>query len=551
MRPEFNLLTEPWIPVIGQEGDPPTLFGLTETLQRAHEFREIFDPSPLVTGALYRLLLAVLHRAFRGPADSDDWQRLWDERCFSQESLFGYLGASGPGFDLFDPERPFYQIARRTGEAVGEDLDPLLMFSAVPVRRAVTADELARLIVAAQTFDLGGLVSYERVEDKSAPAATLANSAMVLVRGRTLFETLLLNLIQYNGGDNEPFPFAAETDIPPWEQAPPMGVSSRPITGLVDWLTFQSRRIRIAEPQQRDGQWWVDAAVVMKGRVLPDGMMPYRFEPMVPFSVNRSAKPGDPPSTPLRFQEGRALWRDSTALVESLQNQRIRPRNLDWLAELQGQDESLPGAGGEPIPLSVVGMRSDQKKPLLWRHERFDLPAAYLGRALEVAGIDELRLALNTAIEFAEACNRELLRSGWEEVSELKRTVARPLQVLAEAVLPSPAGLKPETRQVQAFVAALQPEAAFWPRLDVPFTRLLHDLPADFAPGNLTTTARDAWEAAVLGAARAAFDDAISGIGFTGREHRARALAESAFNQASDRRRREFRKRSERGEQDE
>ena len=56
--------------------------GRTEELgiskcSQSPEIQEIYDPSPLVTAALHRLLLAVLHPALRGPKDANEWAVLW------------------------------------------------------------------------------------------------------------------------------------------------------------------------------------------------------------------------------------------------------------------------------------------------------------------------------------------------------------------------------------------------------------------------------------------------------------------------------------------
>ena len=69
----FNLIDGEWIPCIMLDGTTRE-FGLLETLARAHEVEEVFDPSPLITASLHRLLLAILHRNF-GPASIQEWRR--------------------------------------------------------------------------------------------------------------------------------------------------------------------------------------------------------------------------------------------------------------------------------------------------------------------------------------------------------------------------------------------------------------------------------------------------------------------------------------------
>ena len=77
-------------------------------LSDAHRLQEIADASPLVTVALYRLLLAILHRVF-GPPTLDDWERLWESGAFDRDRVAEYLNAWRHRFDLFDEQRPFYQ----------------------------------------------------------------------------------------------------------------------------------------------------------------------------------------------------------------------------------------------------------------------------------------------------------------------------------------------------------------------------------------------------------------------------------------------------------
>ncbi|HZQ38177.1 MAG TPA: type I-E CRISPR-associated protein Cse1/CasA, partial [Dehalococcoidia bacterium] len=51
--PGFNLIEEPWVPVLLPDGAPAEV-SLGEALVRAHELREVADESPLVTASLHR-----------------------------------------------------------------------------------------------------------------------------------------------------------------------------------------------------------------------------------------------------------------------------------------------------------------------------------------------------------------------------------------------------------------------------------------------------------------------------------------------------------------
>jgi CRISPR system Cascade subunit CasA len=103
----FNLVNEAWIPCILPSGERVEL-SLGEVFVRAHRIREIFDGSPLVTGALHRLLLVVLHRVF-GPPGDREWLELWREGSFDARKLGVYWKTWRGRFDLFDSTHPFYQ----------------------------------------------------------------------------------------------------------------------------------------------------------------------------------------------------------------------------------------------------------------------------------------------------------------------------------------------------------------------------------------------------------------------------------------------------------
>jgi len=86
-----------------------TELSLADTVLRAHEIRELFDESPLVTVALHRLLLAILHRNF-GPANTGEWFWLWRRGRWDEEKLGDYFTRWHERFELLHPKRPFYQV---------------------------------------------------------------------------------------------------------------------------------------------------------------------------------------------------------------------------------------------------------------------------------------------------------------------------------------------------------------------------------------------------------------------------------------------------------
>lgn len=68
---KFDLVTEGWLPCLTLDGDIQEL-SLAEVFTRADRLVGLYDPSPIVTVSLYRLLLAVAHRVF-GPSTNQEW----------------------------------------------------------------------------------------------------------------------------------------------------------------------------------------------------------------------------------------------------------------------------------------------------------------------------------------------------------------------------------------------------------------------------------------------------------------------------------------------
>jgi CRISPR system Cascade subunit CasA len=109
--PTFDLLAEPWLPVVTREGREEEV-GLREVLCRAPELRELRDPIPLVEFGLHRLLVAVvmdLHQL----TEMVDLEALLAAGRFDETKMTRYFARWGGCFDLFHPVHPFLQTAGR------------------------------------------------------------------------------------------------------------------------------------------------------------------------------------------------------------------------------------------------------------------------------------------------------------------------------------------------------------------------------------------------------------------------------------------------------
>jgi CRISPR system Cascade subunit CasA len=527
--PSFDLLDEPWIPHTDAEG-VATAGGIRHVLAHAHEIREIADPSPVVTAALHRLLIAVLHAAYRGPRDAEAWASMRDAGRFSTEVLDGYLLPLRERFDLFHAERPFYQdgtldptyaavISRLALELASGNNATLFDHTTDEHAPAIDPAQAARLLVAQHVFALGGRITFEAGQGKhgSAKAGPLVKAAMVLVTGGSLFETLLHNLHQYAPEEGVPCPTAAHsTDRPAWERdAPPRPIDRSPL-GYLDFLTWQSRRARLIPELTAGGEIEVGRVVLMKGEQLLDGWHRRDAETMVAFTANEKAKGSEDPWPAVAFREDRALWRDSLALL-TLDQTHARPRTLTWLDDLV---RARTLRRSEVVFVDALGTVSDQAKMLMWRHERLTLPLAYLDRENR-----ELLGQLRRAITHAEDAGGAVRAAIW-----------RMATILVAPGASDPNARQPAQAAVRPIADQFTPLHAYWPRLDLPFRALLLALPDDTSVRDGDTVYGErtlpAWRETVRSAARAALQEATLGMDTSARALKALAAAEAVLGSA-------------------
>ncbi|GAA0966152.1 type I-E CRISPR-associated protein Cse1/CasA [Acrocarpospora macrocephala] len=353
----FDLTRRPWLPVQYKSGAEGEL-SLQDVFARAGELRRLVGDIPTQEFALLRLLLAILHDAIDGPCDLDDWQELW-ENGLPADVITGYLDGSDR-FDLLHPTRPFFQTAglnTATGEVSSLDRivadvpngAPFFTMRARGTQRLGFA-EAARWLVHAHAFDTSGIktgaVGDPRVKGGKvypqgvAWAGTLGG---VLVEGKDLRETLLLNLVAF---DTDNLRIDSENDRPAWRrpcpgpsQAAPLELSKRP-AGMRDLYTWQSRRIRLAYDAQG-----VYGVILAYGDPLAAHNR-HQHEPMTGWrrSAAQEKKLGlAQVYLPREHDPSRSAWRGLGALIAGRAqgaDQRdeaaaiVRPRILDWVARL-------------------------------------------------------------------------------------------------------------------------------------------------------------------------------------------------------------------------
>jgi len=477
----YDLTREPWIPCLDLQGRRK-LLGLRDVLAGAHALREVDGDTPLQTASLYRLLLAVLHRVF-GPADLVAWATLWRNGRWESSRVDAYLDRWRERFDLFHPEKPFYQTAdpraipKRLASFVphvSSGNNPTLFDHQrddVPV--FYSPGEAARVLVAVQAYGIGGLSGIPRVSFTDGPCS---RGILLLVEGKTLFETLALNLLRYPsdlvGLRTSP------DDCPAWEMDTPIDPPREVPLGYLDYLTWHNRHIVLC-PEILDGSLVVRECVAAPALRLDDAVR----DPLMLWQASRGGG-----ERPLAFCVERALWRDSSVLLGfGADNGSTQvPAALDQLRAVPYRTALSHSDFPMEPKIAGFGLVKTRAKVELTRTERLPVPLPYLENR-------DLVGDLAHALSLAEDVGRQV----WSATQTLASYLVTPQ-------LPPDQDRRTANRQRRDDLRRLQqhwaPDRFYWSALEVPFLYTLRTIPRD------SDTALDAWVAALRREASAAFD---------------------------------------------
>ena len=479
----FNLLDECWIPVIRQDWQRAEI-SLIELFQTWETVREIQADNPPTTLAIHRFLLAILHRAYQGPKNIDHWEEIQQD---NGKGAIAYLEKWRGRFDLFHPERPFMQDAEIPEESSGEvylahvlhgnNTSTVFCHEHEWSHSSLSIPEAARLVLRLHNFDTGG---RKTGATESASVLPMMDAANVLVRGDDLCETLLLNLIQYDG-EEKPC-VATGDDLPVWERQSQKPKERIPV-GYIDYLTYQWRRVKVFVQGDR-----VVRVALHPGDRISKDLSTSQWECGIAYNKTKKGL------MTVRLNQNRSLWRDSAVFLQSSNEVSSCPRIVEWVAILKAEKDLVKSN----VHLQILGLNVDNAKPLGWTSQQFAAPLIYLTNKA-------LWQSLSSAIAIAED-HQQLFRS----------FKGSPYHALAEVL---------KNNDAAGFAATLDGESRYWATLDRTFQELLLALPEDKSnDGNGITYGNvelPKWTKTIQDAAREAFTDSIASI----RNYEARAKA--------------------------
>ena len=293
---------------------------MTTALLCSHEY-ELCGEICSQDVAVLRLLLAVLHTIFSRvdvngvplPCRSEEnaleiWKELQKMGHFPQKPILEYLQKWHERFWLFHPERPFAQIAgldigtkyssaKLNGE-ISESTNKKRLFSPYygAEKNSLTYAQATRWLLCLNAFDdSSGKPSQRQAGKKiSAGIGWLGKIGVICWKGKTLFETLLFNLVLVNrNGMNV-------KECPSWEKETISMQESEIIPepdNLSELYTMQSRKILLIRSQEK-----VTGFISIKGDFFPE--IHLKTEPMTAWIPLENAY------IPKQHMDKIYLWKD-------------------------------------------------------------------------------------------------------------------------------------------------------------------------------------------------------------------------------------------------
>ena len=457
----YDLLTEPWIPVIKQDAKSEQLsrekLGLLALFREAESIKEVSHNNPLVVASVYRLCLAILFRTWE-TGKTSEYKKGFLQGGFDNK-VSDYLSSAQcvDKFDLFSKEHPFFQTANFTKDAPSsvKKLSPQFatgnnktLFSHMHDGDdfSLPPDEAALNLLVCQYFSLGGGISGSSVQYGKHPNfanSPLVGGAVFYITGANLYQTLVLNLRAPDGVS-----FSQNKAV--WELPTPDNLKPQPMQGISHYLTWPSRHIRLLPDEQ--GQ--VRQIFLSQGYAKPEEM---ESEPYFCMRVKNDGKG----LVPNRLSFERALWRDSMAVLgfaAGEDSRALKPFFAAGITNLHEKHKHLEKASIKQLNCQVIALDNNKANPLCWFNQRIPVYLRYVQQQYvnESEGTNFLS-KLHAAIQQAEMMAAYLKKAVRNVATNILMDGAR-------------------TEDVSKVVAGLNPEKYYWPQLEDKFYMLYREL---------------------------------------------------------------------------
>ena len=395
--PSFNLWTEPWIGVENATGQMDYL-GIEQVLLRAHEWRMLYEPSPLIEVGIHRLLVAILQDALQ-PQKNSDLERLWRAGQFPHKELAQWARVNVERLDLFSVDHPFMQSAD-LGLAPSKQANSksaAYLFPEIPTGNEVAwhhhGTESDHALCAKCVA--GGLVSTSAFAytggRRIRPSVNGGSPTYILPQGRTVFETLTATLIT---PPYMPDSLFGRDDCAWWRHD--SVITQYQVMhnlGYLHSLTFPIRRVRL-HPAKLDATCWrcgkpmawgVKTMIYQMGERRPKRAAIWAD----PFMARRTRKGSS--ALTLNFKDQVSVWRDSTVAITRITPEHnkkragiLPPRFLEQLTQLR------IGQADQGLRFRWVGLRTEKARVWEWLDFQLDVSLFQLRNKRTAAAVNRM-----------------------------------------------------------------------------------------------------------------------------------------------------------------
>ncbi|WP_082281629.1 type I-E CRISPR-associated protein Cse1/CasA [Leptospira kirschneri] len=202
----FNLLTEPWLPVVISSNKEKQFLSLNEFLENAHTLERFDFSLPGLETAVIRFLVALVHIV-----GAPETLKEWEEKLLKGKFEKGFIKELNEKYfdklDLFSKKDPFMQEATlRKSQEEADGIDRLINFfpyatnqvhwnhkfaeSSFNLTSISPASAVSLLLFSHATMMAGGS-GYK-------PGINGVPPLMILLKGKNLYNSILLNVLNGN-----------------------------------------------------------------------------------------------------------------------------------------------------------------------------------------------------------------------------------------------------------------------------------------------------------------------------------------------------------------
>lgn len=381
----YNLLDESWIKVIHKDTGETHTLSLIELFNQAGQYTDLAGESAIQDFSVFRLLLATLHTVFSrfdskgepylnlemgdrytqlSEIDEDDqeeyeddlrqtWVDLWESKQFPG-ILNDYLEAWRDSFYLLSDSKPFFQVTEAALNSVetvkgakptvkeyknirgdmyeSSNKDRILadITGTEDVKNAVNLDELTRWVLTYQGYSNTADKSTMYKEDttgnvKSGTYGWLYSIGGVYLKGDTLFDTLMLNLVlvhpeeQYRFNIQKPYWEYSELE---WLQK--LSSGNNP-DNLAELYTYWGRLIYIESTLREGDILGTDGKTMRVIKALKLDNIDYFLEPMTVYQYDKKEES----YRPRQYKHSEKFWQHMGRVYLGVESGR-KPGIIDY-----------------------------------------------------------------------------------------------------------------------------------------------------------------------------------------------------------------------------